>query len=113
VLNPDVVGALSILPEVIEAVAAREQAELDRPARAYRDDRPAPDVRGKTVIPGGRRTGDRLDGARGRRGAARAATARLVIGVPTAAPQTCAEFQAEVNEIVCAITPNRLYAVGA
>ena len=35
---------------MIEAVADRELRELERRERAYRDDRPAPDVRGRTVI---------------------------------------------------------------
>ena len=38
--------------------------------------------------------------------------ARLVVGVPTAAPQTCDEFRQEVDEIVCAITPEPFFAVG-
>src|SRR5438105_3977658 len=50
VVNEDVVRHLGITPEVIDAVAAREQGELERRERAYRDERPAPDVRGRTVI---------------------------------------------------------------
>src|SRR6478735_7926592 len=50
VLNDDVVQALRIPDELIEAGAAREFRELERRERAYRDDRPAPDVRGRTVI---------------------------------------------------------------
>src|SRR3954468_12579690 len=49
-LNPDVVHGLRIPPEVIDQVAATERAELERREREYRDDRPPPDVRGKTVI---------------------------------------------------------------
>src|SRR5437016_97249 len=50
VLNEDVVRGLGIPDEVIDAVAAAEQEELERRQRAYRGDRPAPDVRGRTVI---------------------------------------------------------------
>jgi putative phosphoribosyl transferase len=32
--------------------------------------------------------------------------------VPTAAPQACASMQEEVDEVVCAITPEPFYAVG-
>src|SRR5262245_54480391 len=49
VLN-DVVDALQAPPEVIEEVTAREQAELRRREQIYRDDRPPPEVRGRTVI---------------------------------------------------------------
>lgn len=38
---------------------------------------------------------------------------RIVVAVPTAAPQTCEEFAVEVDEVVCAITPEPFYAVGA
>src|SRR6202048_3986481 len=50
VLNDKTVRALRIPDHVIEAVAAKEQQELDRRARIYRGDRPPPDLRGKTVI---------------------------------------------------------------
>ena len=38
--------------------------------------------------------------------------ARIVVAVPVAAPETCDAFRTEVDEIVCAITPAELYAVG-
>src|SRR5262245_29741342 len=50
VLNDDVVRALRIPNQVIDAVAAEEQAELERRERAYRGGRPAPEIRGRTVI---------------------------------------------------------------
>src|SRR5438105_7907380 len=50
VLNEEVVRALHIPAGVIHAVAEEERAELERREQAYRDDRPAPDVRGRTVI---------------------------------------------------------------
>src|SRR5918911_595722 len=43
VVNDSVVQHLDIAPEGIDAVAAREQGELQRRERAYRDERPAPD----------------------------------------------------------------------
>src|SRR6516162_11172690 len=50
VLNDDIVSGLRIPGYVIDAVAAREQQELGRRERLYRGGRPAPDVRGRTVI---------------------------------------------------------------
>jgi predicted phosphoribosyltransferase len=38
--------------------------------------------------------------------------ARIVIAVPTAAPEACEAFQSEVDEIVCAVTPELFYGVG-
>ena len=50
VLNQDVVRALRISTDVIEAVTAAEQRELERRERLFRGDRPPPEVRGRTVI---------------------------------------------------------------
>jgi putative phosphoribosyl transferase len=112
VLNRDVVEALRIPPEIIDAVVNRELQELERREREYRGDRPLPDVRGKTVIlvDDGLATGSTM------RAAAEAlrqqGPARLVVAVPAGSPQTCDEFRDEVDEIVCAITPEPFYAVG-
>src|SRR5207237_389822 len=38
---------------------------------------------------------------------------KIIVAVPTAAPSTCDEFKTEVDEIVCAETPQPFYAVGA
>ena len=38
--------------------------------------------------------------------------ARLVVAVPVAAPSTCQEFKREVDDVVCAMTPEPFYAVG-
>src|SRR3954451_20020434 len=111
-LNPDVVRGLRIPPEVIDQVAATERAELERRQQEYRDDRPTPDVRGKTVIliDDGLATGASMRAAVAalRQGQ----PARVVVAVPIAAPSTCEEFQDEVDEVVCARTPDPFYAVG-
>src|SRR6266404_1118750 len=50
VLNEEVVRGLEVPHQIIEAVAAMEQRELERRERNYRGDRAAPDLRGRTVI---------------------------------------------------------------
>jgi putative phosphoribosyl transferase len=50
VLNEDVMRQLNIPTWVIDAVAVREQNELERREHLYRGDRPAPNIDGKTVI---------------------------------------------------------------
>jgi putative phosphoribosyl transferase len=112
VLNHGVVRALGIPGSVIDRVAAQEQRELERREATYRPGLGPPDVRGRTVIliDDGLATGSTI------RAAVAAlrplGAARIVVAVPVAAAETCAEFRAEVDEIVCAETPAPFYAVG-
>jgi putative phosphoribosyl transferase len=112
VLNRDVVQLMQVPDEVIEAVAAQERKELERRERAYRGDRPQSDLRGKTVIV----VDDGLATGATMRAAVAALRmrepARIVIAVPTAAPDTRDSFEGEVDRIVCLTTPVPFVAVG-
>src|SRR5438874_9497998 len=112
VLNEDLVNTLRIPQAEVDAVAAQEQRELERREREYRDDRPPPDVRGRTVIliDDGLATGATMRAAVA--ATRRGQPARIVVAVPIAAPATCEEFRDEVDEVVCARTPEPFYAVG-
>jgi putative phosphoribosyl transferase len=112
VLNLDVVRYLGISDEVIELVAEAEERELRRRERAYRDDRPAPDVRGGTVIlvDDGLATGSTMRAAV--RALQKLLPAKIVVAVPVAAQQTCDELKREVDEVVCAETPEPFRGVG-
>ena len=112
VLNQQVVERLSISKSVIEAVARQQEEELHRREQLYRGDLPFPDLRGKTVIliDDGLATGSTM------RAAVRAVRAegakRIVVAVPVASPETCREFETEVDEAICAVTPLSFFAVG-
>jgi predicted phosphoribosyltransferase len=112
VLNEAVVRALGIPDEVVDAVAAEEERELERREREYRDGRPPIDVRGRTVI----LVDDGLATGSSMRVAALALKqknpAQIVVAVPVASPDTCAEFESEVDQVICAVTPERFRAVG-
>src|SRR5438132_6420223 len=112
VLNEEVVRALRIPEEVIDEVAAVELEELERRERLYRGDRPPPDVRGRTVIliDDGLATGSTMRAAIA--ALRQQHPARIVVAVPVGAPETCAEFQDEADEAICALTPEPFYAVG-
>jgi len=112
VIDEELVRTLGIAPDMIERVAAREQKELERRERLYRDSRPAPDIRDRIVIliDDGLATGSTM------RAAAEAVTRqrpkRLVAAVPTAAAETCEALRAEVDEVICGVTPDPFHAVG-
>jgi predicted phosphoribosyltransferase len=112
VLNAEVVEAFGISQGLLERVAREEQWELARRERLYRGGRPPLNVPGKTIIlvDDGLATGSTM----------RAATealrtkspAAIVVAVPVSAPSTCAEFAEEVDDVVCARTPEPFRAVG-
>jgi len=112
VLNDEVVRAFDLPPELIDAVAEREERELERRERAYRGDRPRLDVQGRTVI----LVDDGLATGSSMRAAVEALRsqhpARLVVAVPVGARDTCQELKCEADEAVCAHTPEPFRAVG-
>jgi predicted phosphoribosyltransferase len=112
VLNEEVKRALRIPDYVIDAVAAQEQRELARRERLYRGDRPPPDVRGKTVIlvDDGLATGATMQAAV--KALRQQQARRIVVAVPVAAPETCEQLREQVDDILCAATPEPFYAVG-
>jgi putative phosphoribosyl transferase len=114
VLNRDVLDYMPVPQRTIDAVAEREQQELERREREYRGARPPLDVKEKTVIvvDDGLATGSTM----------RAAVAalrkmeprRIIIAVPVAAESTCNDFRAEgiADDVVCLRTPEPFQAVG-
>jgi putative phosphoribosyl transferase len=102
-----------VTDEDLAAVAAAEERELERRERRYRGGIPTPDVTDKTVIlvDDGLATGATMVAAATALRAQR--PARLVVAVPVAAPETCDAFRQLVDDIICAVTPEPFYAVGA
>lgn len=112
VLNEEVVRELGIDDPTLARAAAAEDAELERRERLYRGEGEPVEIRDRTVIvvDDGLATGSTM------RAAAFAVRAhdpeRIVVAVPVAAEQTCDEVRAEVDEIICALTPDPFQAVG-
>jgi predicted phosphoribosyltransferase len=112
VLNPDIVQGLGIGEDVLGSIEARERAELARRERTYRGDRPPLDVRGRTVIlvDDGLATGATMRAAVA--ALRRLEPARVIVAVPVAAPEICEQLRAEADDVICAMTPPSLVAVG-
>jgi putative phosphoribosyl transferase len=113
VMNEEVLRQIRISNSEIEAVSRREEMELKRREAAYRGNRPQLDVKGLTVImvDDGLATGSTMRAAV--TALRRQKPGRIVIAVPTASPDVCNEFRAEVDEVLCGITPAPFHAVGA
>src|SRR5438093_5331292 len=112
VLNDRVVREMHISRAAIERVAAGEERELARRERDYRGSRPAPEVGGRTVIlvDDGLATGSTMRAAVA--AVRKQEPARIVVAVPIAAPPTCEELAAEVDQVVCAETADPFFSVG-
>src|SRR5207302_9292320 len=110
VLNADVARALPNANEIIESITAKETGELQRREQSYRDGRPAPALRDKTVI--------LIDDGLATRATMRAAVkalrqrgaAKIVVAVPVGPPDTCREFEDDADVVICASAPEFLQA---
>ena len=113
VVNEDVLRELQPHADaILEAVTATESAELDRRELGYRDGRPPLEVGGRVVI----LVDDGIATGASMRAAATAlrqkGAAKIVVAVPVGSPETCQEFEEEVDETICAIAPEWFQAVG-
>ena len=109
VLNPD---TATVSPDVVARVAARERAELQRRETLYRGERPAPELRGRTVIvvDDGLATGSTMRAAV--QAIRQQQPAHVCVAVPVGAQETVERLRAEADEVVCAATPMGFRAVG-
>ena len=112
VLDEDLVRRAGVSGDELAWVLASERRELERRERRYRGDRTPPDIAGRTVI----LVDDGLATGASMRAAVAAvrqeAPRRVVVAVPIAAPETCEAIRREVDDVVCARTPERFEAVG-
>ncbi len=96
----------------LTAAALRENVELQRRERAYRGERAAPDLDGKTVIlvDDGLATGATMRAAVA---SVRAQNPKaIVVAVPVAQDSVVADLETSVNDVVTVLRPTRLVAVG-
>jgi predicted phosphoribosyltransferase len=111
-LNRDLIQAIGLPENLVKTIAAREQQELERREREYRDGKPPMDVHGRNVI----LVDDGLATGSSMRAAVEAVKqkqpAQIIVAVPVAAAATCSELKSEADDVICAVTPEPFRAVG-
>ena len=112
VFNGEVVNALRIPDEVIDAVSAEELIELQRREKTYRAGRPPLELEGKTVIvvDDGIATGSTMLAAISALRQLNAA--RIIVATPVVAASTYSEMQRAADQVVAVMLPENFYAVG-
>ncbi|SCX27888.1 Erythromycin esterase homolog [Mycolicibacterium fluoranthenivorans] len=112
VVNDDIIRALRVTPQQLRDITEREARELTRREAAYRAGRPPVELAGKTVI----LVDDGLATGASMLAAVQALRdmdpAEIVVAVPAAPESTCREFEAIVDDVVCASMPTPFLAVG-
>jgi putative phosphoribosyl transferase len=104
--------ALGLTSSQLEALAQREQTELDRRVEHYRGGSSLPELAGRDVIlvDDGLATGVTAEAAlRALRGRD---PGQLVLAVPVCAPDTARRLAAIAAKVVCLAAPAEFYAVG-
>lgn len=109
--NDEVISDLGITEAEVEEVEEAEREELERRERAYRGDRPRPEVEGRTVfvVDDGIATGSTmraaLEALRGRN------PARIVAAVPVAPASSLESLREVADVVVCPWTPEPFHAI--
>jgi predicted phosphoribosyltransferase len=108
--RPDVI--VLALPRGGVPVGYEVARALHAPLDVFLGERAPPEVRGRTVVlvDDGLATGAAMPAAV--QALRRLGSARIVVAVPAAPPEACDELRKRADEVICAIAPEFLRAVG-
>ncbi len=112
VLNMEVIEALAIDRDTIEAVASHEWHEIERREDLYRPQSSPVQIQDKTVIviDDGLATGSTM--LAGVKALRHLSPKALIAAVPLAPAGACADLRVWVDEMICLIQPENFYSVG-
>ena len=111
-LNESLIDEAGIADEYLDERTDREREAAAEKLERYRGERPAPDLRGKTVlvVDDGLATGATTIACV--RQVKNAGAGRVVVAVPAAPPGTVERLRAEADEVLSVETPPSFRAVG-
>ncbi len=106
------ISRLDIPKEYIEQEVEIEKTEAQNRLKMYRQNRPARDLKGKTVIivDDGLATGSTMKAAI--ISIKKEDAAKIIVAIPVSPPNTLSEMQQEVDQIICLDAPLFFQAVG-
>lgn len=111
-INPQIVRSVGLSEDDLSEVIETKRREVEERVLKFRGGRPAPALRDRTVI--------LVDDGIATGGTAFAAVRsiraqrpkKLILAVPVASPDTVRELEREVDQVVCLLAPDDLYAIG-
>jgi putative phosphoribosyl transferase len=112
-LNPEALRVTGASQAYIDAERDREMKEAARRLEKFRDGRPEPELSGRlvVVVDDGIATGATMISALRW---VRSRGARVVVAAaPVAPPSTVEELRGESDRVICPLTPEPFYAIGA
>jgi putative phosphoribosyl transferase len=112
VMNQELVESLRLSEATLQAVINEEEQELERRERAYRGNRPPPDVQDRRVIlvDDGLATGATMRVAIA--ALRQQQPARIIVAIPVAPSSTVEKLRQEADEVFCLATPEPFFAIG-
>jgi putative phosphoribosyl transferase len=111
VVDPEAAAVVGVRNGELDAIVAREVAELARRVRAYRGDRPPLDLENRTVIVVDDGVATGVTDTAGLRAVRRRRPRRVVLAVPVCSPDSLDRLRKEADEVVCLRTPPLLRGV--
>jgi putative phosphoribosyl transferase len=112
VIDSEAVAVLGLSGGVVDSLIARETEELRRRVSAYRGDRSALELEGRTVIVVDDGVATGVTDTAALRAVRRRRPARTILAVPVCPPDSAARLGDEADEVVCLAMPPLLYGVG-
>ena len=112
VLDEELIRGFGIARKDVDAIIAKERAEVERRERLYRAGRPPLDLKEHTAIlvDDGLATGSTMLAAVAF--ARKRSVRRIVLAVPVGSHQAVEKLRGKVDECVCLATPDPFFAVG-